>query len=98
MFSARKDRLAMSAPFDHGSDRLLGLLHGHYAPIFPVMIEDQPPTGGAAPHNHLNGQDDLPSGVSAATQLQRLFGLHKWKHCLNEWPELAVVDQLCDIG
>src|ERR1700687_3156347 len=30
MFSASKDRLAVGATFDHGPDRLLGLLHGHH--------------------------------------------------------------------
>ena len=30
MFSAGKDRLAVGATFDHGQDRLLGLLHGHH--------------------------------------------------------------------
>src|SRR3984893_8537630 len=54
--------------------------------------------GGAAPHNHSDGQDDLPRGVSAATQFQRLFGLLKGKNCLNEGPELAVVDELSDVG
>jgi hypothetical protein len=53
---------------------------------------------GAAPHNHSDGQDDLPRGVSAATQLHRLFGLYKGKHCLNEGVELAGVDELSNVG
>jgi len=48
--------------------------------------------------NHSDGQDDLPRSVSAATQFQSLFGLYKGKHCLNEGLELAVVDELSDVG
>jgi hypothetical protein len=36
--------------------------------------------------------------VSAATQFQCLFGLYKRENCLNEGPELAVVDELSDVG
>ena len=45
-----------------------------------------------------DGQDDLPRDVSAATEFQCLFGLLKWKNRLNEGAELAVVDDLSDVG
>src|SRR5918999_2060799 len=45
-----------------------------------------------------DGQYDLSRGVSAATEFERLFRLLKWKNRVNERPELAVVDELCDGG
>src|SRR5213083_2471865 len=45
-----------------------------------------------------DAKDDLPRGVAAATEFQRLFGLRQGKNHLNERPELAVVNDLSDVS
>ena len=54
--------------------------------------------GGPVPISVSDGKDDLPAGVPAATEFQRLFGLRQGKNYLNERPELAVVNDLCDLS